>query len=157
MAKYNEIENNNYITISLGQDGGGSIATRYRLDSLRIESQWGARYSTPTQTGPGDHPASYTMGIGYFLGVKRVEHDVNHPPPCSAEAIERVEPYIYSPSVLSWPVLELTFLYKNVKSTLHTTCNRVCHTPVTVTGKQQIALNIKWQQLMMVNRYSQTR
>ena len=31
----------------------------------------GARFSTPVQTGPGAHPASYTMGTGARLGVKR--------------------------------------------------------------------------------------
>ena len=29
-----------------------------------------ARFSAPVQTGPGDHPASSTMGTGSFLGVK---------------------------------------------------------------------------------------
>jgi len=35
----------------------------------------------PVQTGHGDHPASYTMGTGSFLGVKRPRRDVDHPPP----------------------------------------------------------------------------
>ena len=30
----------------------------------------GARFSAPVQTGPGAQPASYTMGTGYFRGVK---------------------------------------------------------------------------------------
>jgi len=30
----------------------------------------GVRFSAPVQTGPGAHPASYTMGIGFFPGVK---------------------------------------------------------------------------------------
>jgi len=30
----------------------------------------GARFSAPVQTGPGDRPASCTMGTGYFLGIK---------------------------------------------------------------------------------------
>ena len=30
----------------------------------------GARYSAPVQTGPGAHRASYTMGTGFFPGVK---------------------------------------------------------------------------------------
>jgi len=29
-----------------------------------------ARFSAPDQTGPGAHPTSSTMGIGYFPGVK---------------------------------------------------------------------------------------
>jgi hypothetical protein len=42
------------------------IATSY---GLRIPV--GARFSAPVQTGPGTHPASYTMGTGSFSGVKR--------------------------------------------------------------------------------------
>jgi len=30
----------------------------------------GARFSAPVQTGPGAHPASCTMGTGFFPGVK---------------------------------------------------------------------------------------
>jgi len=29
-----------------------------------------ARFSAPVQTGPGAHPASYTMGTGPFPGSK---------------------------------------------------------------------------------------
>jgi hypothetical protein len=47
------------------------IATGYGLDGLRIESWWGARFSTPVQTGPGAHPASCKTGTRSFLGVKR--------------------------------------------------------------------------------------
>ena len=61
----------------------------------------GARLSAPVQTGPGAHPASYTMGTGTFPKVKCV---VDHPP-FSAEVEGRVELYVYSPSVPSWPVL----------------------------------------------------
>jgi len=46
------------------------LATGYGLDGPGIESRWGARFSAPVQTGPGAHPASYTMGTGSFPGVK---------------------------------------------------------------------------------------
>ena len=39
-----------------------SIATRYGLDNLGIKSPWGARISTPVQTGLGALPSSYKMG-----------------------------------------------------------------------------------------------
>ena len=79
-------------------------------DSLRAERSGdripvGARLSPPVQTGPGAHPASYTMGIGSFPGVKRPGRGVDHPPPSSAEVEGRVELYICSPSGPSWPVL----------------------------------------------------
>jgi hypothetical protein len=37
------------------------------------------RFYPPVQTGPGDHPGSYTTGTGTFLGVKRPESGVNQP------------------------------------------------------------------------------
>ena len=58
------------------RDSAVGIATRYWLDGPGIECWWG---------GPGAHPASYTMGNGYFPGVKRPERGVDHPPPPSAE------------------------------------------------------------------------
>jgi len=66
----------------------------------------GARFSAPVQTGPGAHPASYTMGTGSFPGVKRSGRGVDHAPPSSAEVKERVELYLYSPYGPSWSVLE---------------------------------------------------
>ena len=65
----------------------------------------GARFSASVQTGPGPHPASYTMGTWSFLGVKRPERSVDNPPPSSAEVGGRVELYICSPSGPSWPVI----------------------------------------------------
>ena len=87
-----------------GWDSSVGIATRYGLDGPGIESQWGARFSTPVQTGPGAHPASYIMDILSFSGVKLPGRGVDHPPTSSAEAEGRVELYIYSPSGPSWPV-----------------------------------------------------
>ena len=57
-----------YITCGPGSSVG--IATGYRLDGPGIESRWGARFTAPDQTGPGDHPASCKMGTGSFSGVK---------------------------------------------------------------------------------------
>jgi hypothetical protein len=39
-----------------------------------------ARFSAHVQTGPGAHPASYTMGTGSFVRVKRPGRGVDHPP-----------------------------------------------------------------------------
>jgi hypothetical protein len=57
------------------------IATSNGLDGLRIESRWGAKFSAHTQTGAGNHPASYKMGTESFQGVKRPGHGVDHPNP----------------------------------------------------------------------------
>jgi len=40
----------------------------------------GARSSASVQTSPVAHPASYTVGTGSFLGVKRPGRGVDHPP-----------------------------------------------------------------------------
>ena len=64
----------------MGLDSSVGIATRYGLDGPGIEFRWGARFSTPVQTGPGAHLASYTMDTGSFPGVKRPERRINHPP-----------------------------------------------------------------------------
>jgi hypothetical protein len=62
------------------RDVSVGIATRYGLDGPGMESRWGAKFSAPVQTGPGTHPASYTMGTGSFQGVKRPQRGVdNHP------------------------------------------------------------------------------
>jgi hypothetical protein len=68
----------------------------------------GRKFSVPVQTGPGAYPASYTMGTGYFLGVKRPGRGVDHPPQSSAKVKERVQLYLYSPYGPSWPVLGWT-------------------------------------------------
>ena len=43
----------NYV---VGRDSSVGIATRYELDGPAIESQWGARFPAPVQTGPGAYP-----------------------------------------------------------------------------------------------------
>jgi len=88
----------------VGQGSAVGVATCYGLHGSGIESWRRARFSTPIQTGPGAHPASYTVGPGFFLGVKWPGRDVDHPLPSCAEVKERVEWYLYSPSGPSWPV-----------------------------------------------------
>jgi hypothetical protein len=72
----------------MGQYSSVGIVTHYRLDSLGIKSQLGARFTIPVQTGPGVHLASYTVGNGSFPGVKQLGHDVDHPPPSSIQVKE---------------------------------------------------------------------
>jgi hypothetical protein len=57
----------------------------------------GARFSAPVRTGP----TSYTMDTGSFEGKKRPGRG-NHTHPSSVEVKERVELYLYSPSVPLW-------------------------------------------------------
>jgi hypothetical protein len=76
--------------------------------TVRGSNLVGARFSAPVQTGPGAHPASCTMGTGYFPEVKQSGRGVDHPPPSSAEIKERVELYLYSTSGPSWPAIGWT-------------------------------------------------
>jgi hypothetical protein len=55
------------------------IAIRYTLDDSGIESRWKRDFSAPVQTGPGAHPASYTMGTGTFPGISG-RGGIDHPP-----------------------------------------------------------------------------
>ena len=50
----------------VGRDSSVGIATSYELDGPGIELLWAARFFAPVQTGPGAHPASYTMVTGSF-------------------------------------------------------------------------------------------
>jgi hypothetical protein len=57
--------------MTYGPSSSVGIATELRAgrsgDRIPVE---GARFYAPVQTGPGDHPASCTMGTGSFPGVK---------------------------------------------------------------------------------------
>jgi hypothetical protein len=74
-----------------GRDSSVGIATRHGLDDPGIEYRLGPSVSAPVQSGLGAHPTSYTMGTGSFPGIKRPGRGVDHPPPSSAEVIERVQ------------------------------------------------------------------
>jgi len=56
------------------------IVTMLRAGRFVVRSPVGARFSVPVQTDPVAHPASYTMGTGYFPGLKRPRRGVDHPP-----------------------------------------------------------------------------
>ena len=77
-----------YLTIFFGL---GRYSDSLRAGRSEDRILVGARFSAPIQTGPGAHPASYTVGTGSFPGVKRPGLGVDHPPPLSAEVKERVE------------------------------------------------------------------
>ena len=62
-------------------------------------------FSAHVQTDSEAQPASYAMGTGSLLGVKRPGRGVVHPPPLSTKVKKKVELYLYSPSGHSWPVL----------------------------------------------------
>ena len=47
----------------------------------------------PVLTGPEPHPASFTMGTGSLLGLKRPELSANHPPHSSAAFVDGLKVY----------------------------------------------------------------
>ena len=63
-------EINRWYWVRYGPGSLVGIAIGYGLDGPAIECRWGARFSTPVQTGPGAHPTSCTTGTGSFPGVK---------------------------------------------------------------------------------------
>ena len=67
-AKFEEFRN--LIWAKRGPGRVVGIATAYGLDGPGIKSRGGARFSAPVQTGPEAHPASCTMGTGYFPGIR---------------------------------------------------------------------------------------
>ena len=83
------------------------MAQPVRQPSLRAgqSMDWtsvAAWFSLPVQTGPGAHPASYAMSNESFPGVMRPSCSADHLNPFSAKVKERVELFLYSPSVPSW-------------------------------------------------------
>ena len=65
-----------------GRDSSVGISTRYGLDGPRIESRWGRGRDFPHPSRPAlrPTPASYTVGTGSFLVVKRPGRSLDHPP-----------------------------------------------------------------------------
>ena len=94
----------------------GSCKLSVAQSVKRIDTGWTVWESNPGggeifrtgPTGPGAHPSSYTTGTVSFPGVKWSERGFDHPPSSSAQVKERVELYLYSPSVPSWPVIGWT-------------------------------------------------
>ena len=87
-----------------GRDSSVGVTTRYELDGPG--SNAGGREIFRTRPDRPWVPPSLLYN-GYrvpFPGVKRPERSVNHPLPLNAEAKERVELDLYSPSMPSWQV-----------------------------------------------------
>jgi len=74
-----------------GRDDVVTTATRYGLDGLGIESQWGRYIPRPSRPSSVAHSDSYSMGTVSFLGVKRPGRGADHPTPSSAEIKVRVQ------------------------------------------------------------------
>jgi len=95
------------------------------VDGSGIESRWERDFSALVQTGPGAHPASFTVGAGSFPSVKRLGRGVDNPPTSRVGAKERVELYLYSPSGSSWLVVGQTVVPLTLSCTTQDTHNNI--------------------------------
>ena len=90
----------------MGWDSAVGIGTRYGLDGLEIESRLGGEVFHTHPDWPRGPPSLLYNGQEVsFPEVKWPGRVIDHPPPSSAEVKERVELYLYSPSVPSWTVI----------------------------------------------------
>ena len=80
----------------MGRDNALGISTSYGLDGSGIETWWGQDFLHPSRQVLGP-PSLLNNGYLVFPGVRRPEHNVDHPPRYSVEVKERVELYLYSP------------------------------------------------------------
>jgi len=93
--------------IIVGQDSEVSIATGYGLDVQGISSRGRRDFPHPSDRS-WVHPAFYTTDSGSFMGAKRPECGVGHPPPSRAEVKEVVvdlyfcSPYLSSCCIMQW-------------------------------------------------------
>jgi hypothetical protein len=89
------------LTKDMSIDVGPVAQSVWRLATgwtVRGSNSFGARFSTPVQTGPGAHPASCTVGTGSFPGVASGWGVTLIPYPLLVPRSEnRVKLYLYSP------------------------------------------------------------
>ena len=94
------------ILVDLGRNNAVSITIRHGLDCPGIESRWGGGEIFRTRPDrPWGPPSLLYKGYQIFPGGKAAEAWHWQPTLSRAEVKERVEPYLYSPSGSSWPVL----------------------------------------------------
>jgi hypothetical protein len=80
-----------------------------------------AGFYAPVQIGRGAHSASYTMGTGFILGVKRPGRGVKHPLSSSVEIAIGLEVYPRPPRCLYTSVgrrLSLIFGFATARPSL---------------------------------------
>ena len=86
----------------MGRDSVAGIVIRYGRSGAGIEALHGRDFSHTSRPSLGLTQASVLRVRDLFPGVRRLGRGVNLPLPYSDEVKERVELYLYSPSVPSW-------------------------------------------------------
>ena len=121
-----------FITCPVGRSSSVGTATGCGPIGPGIEPPLGRDFRTRLDR-PWVPPASYTMDIGSFSGVKRPGRCIDHPPQSSAEVKGRVALYLYSPSVPTLPVLGRTLPLPLPARSIVTTLAKPCRSPYTCT------------------------
>jgi hypothetical protein len=92
-----------------GQDRVVTIATRYGLDGPGIESRWWRDFPHPSRLALRFmQPPIRWIRVNHWgkaVGAWRLA------PPSSADVKERVQLYIYAPSVSSWQIIGRNLFY----------------------------------------------
>jgi len=103
------------------------IATGYGLDGPGIESRWGRDFPHLSRPDLGAHPASCTMGTGFFPGVKSGRGLIMTPHPLLVPLVMKEYSYTSTPlmgyTACTEPqclykgdlYLYLTYIYMNVR------------------------------------------
>jgi hypothetical protein len=100
---YTEVTSMNVLNKSRGQPRWGDHPSRwldrqpeanYGKESQLVTKIYTGHISAPVQTCPGSNPASYTIGAGSFLGIKRSGRGVDQPPHIAQRLKKRVELYL---------------------------------------------------------------
>ena len=81
----------------VGQYSAVGITIHYRPDSMGTTSHGGKIFHAHPDWSWGPPSLLYDGYRISFLGVKQLEHAVNHPLPLSTKVQERVKLYLYSP------------------------------------------------------------
>ena len=70
----------------------------------------GARFSAPVHTGLATQTASYTVGTGSFLVVKRPDRGVDHPPHLSPR-LKKEDSYTSTPPLGLYRLLQVELFF----------------------------------------------
>jgi hypothetical protein len=84
-------------------------SSRYKLDGPWIESQWQRYFLHPSRPALGPAQPSVWWASFSCPGERRPKFGVDQPPQFRAEAKERVQLNLYTPSGPLWPVIGWTY------------------------------------------------
>ena len=96
----------------MGWDTVVGIATHYGLDGPGFDT-WREHILHSSKPVLESNQPPCKIVIGLFPRLKRSSRVVHHPSPFNTQDKERVELYLYLPSVLSWRVIGLALPFEH--------------------------------------------